>query len=219
MTIDEEHIGTELSALAEERIGTELGALADFTRMAKRLRQQNLERELLVKAARIKGVEHPVAIDATAGLGEDALLLAAAGFTVYLYERDATIAGLLEQALDQARTSDMPELAQAASRMTLHAEDSIPALLALDFEPDVVHLDPMFPARRKSASVKKKAQLLQALEAPCADEEELLAAAIAAHPRKVVIKRPLKGALLAGKKPSYSLKGKAVRYDVIALPR
>lgn len=198
----------------------------DFTRMIPRLRQANLERELLIKAARIKGVDHPFAIDATAGLGEDALLLAAAGYTVHLYERDETIAALLEDALNRAMR--VPELADAVSRMTLHQENSIDALNEIAEAarnnpstplPDVVHLDPMFPARRKSASVKKKPQLLQFLEAPCEDEAELLDAALAANPRKIVIKRPLKGALLAGKKPSYSIKGKAIRYDVIALPR
>jgi len=39
------------------------------------------------------------------------------------------------------------------------------------------------------------------------------------HPRKVVIKRPVKGPLLAGVKPSYQLAGKAVRYDVLVPPR
>ena len=48
------------------------------------------------------------------------------------------------------------------------------------------------------------------------DAEALLHAALAAHPRKVVIKRPPKGPWLADVKPSYSLEGKAVRYDVIA---
>lgn len=189
----------------------------DFTHMQGRLRQQNLERELLIKAAKVKGIEHPVAVDATAGLGEDALLLAAAGWTVHLYERDATIAALLNDA--HKRATQVPALAEAMSRMILHTQDSIEALQNLSFEVDLVHLDPMFPARHKSASVKKKSQLLQALEAPCEDEDALLEAAIAAHPRKIVIKRPLKGAFLANKKPSYSLKGKAIRYDVIALPR
>ena len=46
-----------------------------------------------------------------------------------------------------------------------------------------------------------------------------MAAALAAQPRKVVIKRPAKGALLAGMKPSYSVAGKAVRYDVLVPPR
>ena len=85
--------------------------------------------------------------------------------------------------------------------------------------PDVVYLDPMFPERTKSAAVKKKFQLLHHLEQPCADEETLVEAALAVHPRKVVIKRPVKGALLAGVKPSYQLAGKAVRYDVLVPPR
>ena len=57
------------------------------------------------------------------------------------------------------------------------------------------------------------------LEQPCADEETLVEAALAVHPRKVVIKRPVKGPLLAGLKPSYQLAGKAVRYDVLVPPR
>ena len=61
----------------------------------------------------------------------------------------------------------------------------------------------------------KKFQLLHHLEAPCTDEEGLLRAAIACGPRKVVIKRPAKGPYLAGIKPSYSIDGKAVRYDCI----
>ena len=74
----------------------------------------------------------------------------------------------------------------------------------------------MFPGRTKSASVKKKFQLLHRLEQPCADEVALLAAARATGARKIVIKRPVKGPLLAGAKPSAQFKGKAVRYDVLA---
>lgn len=74
---------------------------------------------------------------------------------------------------------------------------------------------PWFPERRKSAAVKKKFQLIHHLEAPCQNEGALLAAAISAGPRKVVVKRPAKGPHLAGVKPSHSLAGKAVRYDVI----
>ena len=103
--------------------------------------------------------------------------------------------------------------------MTLVADDSITGLAALPEPPDVVYLDPMFPARTKSAAVKKKFQLLHHLEQPCEEEEALVAAALAAQPRKVVIKRPAKGALLAGMKPSYSVAGKAVRYDVLVPPR
>ena len=199
---------------------------ADFARMLPRLKQGRLQQELLVKAARTKGIEHPWAIDATAGFGEDSLLLAAAGFAVDLYEQDRVIAALLQDALDRA--ADDPALADAVARMRLHAgEDSIAGLhqTAASIEqgelaaPDVVYLDPMFPERTKSAAVKKKFQLLHHLEQPCADEETLVQAALAVHPRKVVIKRPVKGPLLAGMKPSYQLAGKAVRYDVLVPPR
>ena len=185
--------------------------LPDLTRMLPRLAQGKLQRELLVRAARVRGVDAPVAVDATAGLGEDALLLAAAGFDVTLFERDGTIAALLADSLERASADE--RLAPIVARMTLVAGDSIEALPTMS--PDVVLLDPMFPDRGKSASAKKKLQLIQMLECPCEDEEALLGAALAAHPKKVVIKRPLKGSALAGAKPSYSLAGKAVRYDVI----
>ena len=197
-------------------MGGGMTLLPDLARMLPRLAPSRLSKELLVRAARVRGAEEPWAIDATAGLGEDSLLLAAAGFRVTLFERDETIAALLADSLERAATD--PRLSEAVARMTLVAGDSIAALPQLEGMPDVVLLDPMFPDRGKSASAKKKLQLIQMLESPCEDEEALLAAALAAHPRKVVIKRPAKGPALAGAKPSYSLAGKAVRYDVIVPP-
>ncbi len=220
--------GLELIGMPEGLTLTD-GAMelrADFARMLPRLKQGRLQQELLVKAARTKGIAQPWAIDATAGFGEDSLLLAAAGFRVDLYEQDCVIAALLQDALDRA--ADELVLADAVARMRLHAgEDSIAGLhqTVASIEqgeltaPDVVYLDPMFPERTKSAAVKKKFQLLHHLEQPCADEETLVEAALAVHPRKVVIKRPVKGPLLAGMKPSYQLAGKAVRYDVLVPPR
>lgn len=187
---------------------------ADFTRMLPRLKNGRLQKEMLVKAAKPKSYgDSPVAVDATAGLGEDSILLAAAGFSVTMFEANPVIAALTHDALQRALA--VPELADIAARMTLVHADSIQALPALDFSPDVVLLDPMFPEKRKSASSKKKMQLFQHMERPCEDEDGLLQAALAAHPRKVVIKRPLKGPHLAGVKPSYSLDGKTIRYDCI----
>lgn len=197
-------------------VGKNMRITCDFSAMLPRLAPGKLNRELLIRAAKMKGTDHPTAIDATAGLGEDSLLLAAAGFEVQLYEQDETIAALLEDGL--ARAANDPRLAGIVARMHLTCGNSVSALQKITDSgvgaPDVVYLDPMFPERSKSASVKKKFQLLHHLEAPCANEEELLRAAIAAKPRKVVVKRPAKGALLAGMKPGYSIAGKAVRYDV-----
>lgn len=188
----------------------------DLSGMAPRLRPGRLSHELLVRAAKLRRAANdcrPIAVDATAGLGEDALLLAAVGFDVLLFEQDPVIAALLEDSL--RRAAQDARLAEAVSRMHLAGGDSIPALPQLDPTPDVVYLDPMFPARRKRAAVKKKFQLIHELERPCENQEELVAAALATHPRKVVIKRPVKGPYLAGKTPSYTIVGKAVRYDCL----
>ena len=194
---------------------------ADFKESLPRLKNGAVQSELLVKAARMKGLTHPCVLDATAGLGQDSILLAAAGFTVELYEYDPVIAALLQDALERAAA--VPELKESVSRMHFHREDSILAMQRMRAARmyqnppaiDVVLLDPMFPERRKSALVKKKFQLLQQLEHPCANEEDLLNAALGLAARKIVIKRPVKGPYLAGMKPDYSLTGKAIRYDVI----
>ncbi len=193
-------------------VGDGMELRGDFTRMLPRLRQDRLHRELLVRAARVRGADAPTAVDATAGLGEDALLLAAAGFDVTLCERDPVIAALLADTIARARED--ARLAEIAARMTLMPGDAVVTLGALDVAPDVVFLDPMFPERRRRAATNKKLALFQQLESPCEDEAALMQAALAARPRKVVVKRPLKGPHLAGMKPSSSLAGKVVRYDV-----
>lgn len=188
----------------------------DFTKNMKRLSPAKIQSELLIKAAKIKGKkENLIAVDATAGLGEDSLLLAAAGFKVYLYENNPIIALLLKDTIERAKK--LSELEEIVCRMEVIEADSIKAMQELDFKPDVVLLDPMFPERKKSALVKKKFQLLHFIESPCTDEEEMLEAAISAKPHKIVIKRPLKGEWLANRKPDYSLKGKSIRYDCMVL--
>ena len=201
--------------------GDNMTLTPDFADMLPRVRAGALARELLVRAAKVKAPVDtaPLAVDATAGLGEDSFLLAAAGFEVLLFERDPVIAALLADALERARRASAT--AEIAARMTLAGSDSTEGLRHLDRTPDVVYLDPMFPERRKSAAVKKKFQLLHHLEHPCDDAAALMEAALASHPKKIVVKRPVKGPHLAGVKPSYRLAGKAVRYDVIvpAIPK
>lgn len=208
-----QHAGLELRRddAGLSLVGDGMELRADFADLLPRIKPGRLSGELLVKAAKLKGVDAPFAVDATAGLGADSFLLAAAGFTVVLFESDPVIAALLDDALSRARADG--HLAPIAGRMRLVQGDSIAGLAKLDARPDLVLLDPMFPERRKSAAVKKKFQLIHRLERPCSNEEELLEAAVSAGPRKIVIKRPPKGPFLAGKKPSYSLKSKAVRYD------
>ena len=188
---------------------------ADFSHLLPRL--EGLSGEFLVKAAKIKNADAPLtAIDATAGLGEDSFFLAAAGFHVTLFERNPVIYALLRDGLERA--SHDPRLADIAARMTAVHGDSIAAMAQADPAPDVVLLDPMFPARQKSALVKKKLQMIQKLEFPCLDEREMMRAAMQAKPKKLIIKRPPKGPWLAGIKPDHSMEGKAVRFDCIVNP-
>ena len=195
-------------------VGDGMELRGDFARMLPRIRQDRLGKELLVRATRIRGARGPLsAVDATAGLGEDSILLAAAGYRVTLCERDEVIAALLRDALERAAND--ARLADVAARMTLVEGDAVATLEQLEASPDLVFLDPMFPERRRRAATNKKLQLFQRLERPCENEEALMRAALAAHPRKVVVKRPLKGPYLAGVKPSSSLAGKVVRYDIV----
>ena len=164
-----------------------------------------LAEALRIPVVRVEGFE------ADDVMGTLAVKGAAAGFDVTMYERNPVIAALLRDALE--RTSDEPALADIVTHMHLVEGESTAALPHLAFPPDVVLLDPMFPEKRKDGAAKKKLQMLQKLEQPCNDEQALLEAALSAHPMKVIVKRPVKGPHLAGRKPSYSLSGKAIRYD------
>ena len=76
----------------------------------------------------------------------------------------------------------------------------------------------MFPARDKSAAVKKEMALFQRLlekgEHAAADADALWRWAMDCDVARVVVKRPPKAPSLAASSPSHSLGGKAVRYDV-----
>lgn len=189
----------------------------DFRQLLPRARGGHLQHEKLLRAARTKDLpEHPLAVDATAGLGEDSFILACGGYSVVLCEYNPVIAALLQDALCRARKD--PDLSEAAARMSLVRGDGIETLGKLAGKADLVYLDPMFPAKQKSGISKKKLQLLQKLELPCSKEEELMAAALAAGPARIVVKRPVKGQPLAGKKASHSIVCKNVRFDCYVLP-
>ena len=195
-------------------VGSGMRYQGDFARTLNRVTKGRLHHEMLVKLAKTK-TEHPVAVDAAAGMGEDSFLLAAAGYEVYLFEQDAVIAALLRDALYRAGEDD--RLREIVGRMHLSEGNSIELMPRLGITPEIVYLDPMFPPRKKSGLIHKKLQLIQKLEQPCADERELFDAAAAMHPKKIIIKRPLNGAPLADRKPSYTVKGKAIRYDVVVI--
>jgi len=195
----------------------------DLTALIPRIRPDRLNGELIVKAAKYEklyGGGTVTVLDATAGLGEDSFLLAAKGFNVLMYERDELIFRLLEDSL--RRAADDPLTCEAASRIKAVCGDSIDAMREIasrgdpGSSPDVIYLDPMFPARKKSGLIKKKFQILQQLESPEAGDS-LIRAAVDAGPRRIIVKRPAGAKPLGGVSPSYSVKGGIIRYDCIIL--
>lgn len=192
-------------------LGYGLKYQGDFTTMLSRISEKKIQHELLVHVTKTKN-KAPVAIDATAGMGEDALLLAASGYEVTLFERNSVIAALLQDTI--RRSKKHPLLKNIVNRMHFVEGDSI-SLLPLQKQVDLIYLDPMFPARNKTGKSNKKLQLLQKLESPCLDGEELVKSALLCHPKKIVIKRPLKGGYLGNIKPGYSVSGRTIRYDCL----
>ena len=209
-----EYLTVFFSAKGVSLTGFGLTYQGDFENMLHRVTNGRLQHEMLVRAAKSEKPGRR-AIDATAGMGEDAFLLAAQGYEVTLYEQNPVIAALLKDALRRAKKHMV--LKDIAVRMKLIEGNSVECL-AKQLDPaDVIYLDPMFPARQKSGLINKKLQLIQKLEPPCSEETDLFDAAIRANPEKIIVKRPLKSKFLAGRKPSYTLNGKAIRYDCYTL--
>lgn len=178
-------------------------------------RRQAPGKELLVKAVGGTGAAGQSVLDATAGLGRDAILLATAGFMVTLVERSVVVASLLRDALSRAACSDDWSLRKAASRMDFHEGDAIEWMR--NHQVDVVYLDPMFPPRRKSARVRKEMHLLGKLLADDGTGDGLLEPALEAATRRVVVKRPRLAPCLADCEPDWQITGRSGRFDVYSV--
>ena len=171
--------------------------------------------QMIAKAVGVQPGVRPQVLDATAGLGRDAFVLASLGCNMTLIERQPLIAALLEDGLARARQS--AEVAPIAAQMRLLQGNAIELLSAwTDEAPQVIYLDPMFPHRDKSALVKKEMRLFRPLVGDDLDAPALLAAALALASHRVVVKRPRKAPCIEGAKPSYVLEGKSSRYDIYA---
>ncbi|WP_277962003.1 class I SAM-dependent methyltransferase [Pseudomonas sp. RIT-To-2] len=169
--------------------------------------------QMIAKAVGVQQGVRPRVLDATAGLGKDAFVLASLGCDMSLIERQPIIGALLEDGL--ARAAGDLEVGAIVARMQLLKGNSIDLIRAWEGEPpQVIYLDPMFPHREKSALVKKEMRLFRPLVGDDMDAPALLAAALALASHRVVVKRPRKAPCIEGPKPSHSLEGKSSRYDI-----
>ena len=166
----------------------------------------------LPKAVGMKGGQSPTIIDATAGLGRDAFLLAALGSHVTLIERSDIIHELLAAGMDVARQAG-GQHQDIMDRMTLIHGDSITLLPHM--QADVVLVDPMHPPRQKSALVKAEMRAIRDIVGGDEDQQLLIETALATATKRVVLKWPAKATPLTGLRPaSHQIIGKSIRYDV-----
>lgn len=169
--------------------------------------------QMIAKAVGIQPGVRPTVLDATAGLGRDAFVLAELGCDMTLIERQAIIAALLADGLHRGLADT--EIGPIVARMSLLTGNAIELMSAWEqTPPQVIYLDPMFPHREKTAKVKKEMRLFRPLAGSDDDAPALLAAALALATHRVVVKRPRKAPPIDGQKPGYTLEGKSSRFDI-----
>jgi 16S rRNA (guanine1516-N2)-methyltransferase len=205
----------ELRKLDEPKLGA---VYVDFVEgaVAHRRKFGGGRGQSIAKAVGLKAGAMPTVVDATAGLGRDAFVLASLGCKVTLIERSPVVAALLQDGL--VRAAQDPEIGGwVRERMHLLQGPAVDNLLALSERPDVIYLDPMFPHKQKSALVKKEMRVFQSLVGPDLDADALLPAALKMADKRVVVKRPDYAGWLNEHKPSMAIETKSNRFDVYVM--
>ena len=171
----------------------------------------------IAKAIGLHKIKNPTILDLTAGMGGDSFVLATLGAEVTMIERNPIVHALLKDALDRVSLSADADIQDIFRRIKLKNIDSQQALTHLNEEtfPDVIYLDPMFPARTKSAQVKKEMQFFHDIVGDDEDSESLLLNAMAKAKKRIVVKRPRLAEALTDKfQANFVVSGKSTRYDI-----
>jgi 16S rRNA (guanine1516-N2)-methyltransferase len=168
--------------------------------------------QALPKAIGMKGRGTIRVVDATAGLGRDAFLLASIGAEVTLIERSKVMHKKLAMGLARAKASG-GDIADIIDRMTLIHGCSIDLIPGL--APEIILIDPMHPPRQNSALVKKEMRQIREIVGTDEDSVRLMEVALVSASKRVVLKWPKSSAPMDGiRPPSHQIIGKSTRYDV-----
>lgn len=168
--------------------------------------------QLLAKAIGLGSLKSPHVLDLTAGLGQDAFVMACLGCTVHMLERSPIIAALVQDAIDRATES--PDFLNLKLQLTVtDSQQYLQQLLPENF-PDVIYIDPMFPTRTKSALVKKEMRVLRTIVGEDPDAENLLMLSRKIAKKRVVVKRPRLAPHLDNQEPDIIYRGQSSRFDV-----
>ena len=210
-----------LLVVGAEKIGLKLTAeksqglvYVDFIGGALNHRRQfgGGKNQLIAKAVGIKSNQPLFVLDATAGLGRDAFVLATLGCNVLMCERSPIIAELLQDGLKRASEAAwFSQLSMAVKNVD--AGDYLMEVAEMN-RPDVVYIDPMFPESRSTALVKKEMRVIRAVVGDDLDAVNLLDLALTAAKKRVVVKRARLAPPISDRKPSFVVEGKSSRFDV-----
>ena len=166
----------------------------------------------LAKAVGMKSNKNRTIIDATAGLGYDAFILASLGANVTLIERSKIMYNLLQEGISEAKSFG-GEISGIISRMNLIFGDS--KFILPDLLPEVILIDTMYKDRKKTALVKNDMRLVRDIVGPDSDYIQLIDVALNQASNRVVIKQPRYADQIDNIKPySHQILGKTIRYDV-----
>ncbi len=168
--------------------------------------QAHLNAELVIKAV-LGRKKHPATVmDCTAGFGKDAYLLSLTGSQIEAYESNPLMCALLKDGLNRA----------GIESIKVYKKDALSNILKTTCE--VIYIDPMYPATKKSAKNNKQMTFLQSFVGHQGQmAEDLFEQAKDSKAKKIVIKRPVKADFVCNKKPTSQVIGKAARFDVYAL--
>ncbi|MFT6659215.1 class I SAM-dependent methyltransferase [Maritalea sp.] len=180
--------------------------------VAHRLRFGGGRGQALPKAMGLRAGKTPTIIDATAGLGRDAFLLASLGAQVVLIERSEQMQALLVDGMQRA-FDEGGEFRDIIGRMTLVKGDAKHLLPELAGE--AILIDPMHPERKNSALVKRELRQVREIVGADHDAADLVRVALKHAQNRVVLKWPAKADPIEGiQKCSHQILGKSTRYDV-----
>ncbi|VFP81956.1 class I SAM-dependent methyltransferase [Candidatus Erwinia haradaeae] len=169
--------------------------------------------EAIARAVGIKKNYFPNILDATAGFGRDAFILAMLGCHVRMLERNPVVAALLDDGLRRGYT-DTKIGSWLSEHMILLPFSSLLVSPNIDPLPDVVYLDPMYPLKKKKSLVKKEMRILQSLVGMDTDADSLLHPARILAKKRVVVKRPRNAPALSMIHTDHIIKTKKHRFDI-----
>jgi 16S rRNA (guanine1516-N2)-methyltransferase len=168
--------------------------------------------QLLARAIGLHKQKDLKICDISAGLGNDAFVLASLGAQVIMVERSPIIAALLEDGWSRAQRVEWVH--QLSWQFIFADSQRYLQSLPIDQRSQVIYFDPMFPERKKSALVKKSMRLLREVVGEDLDAPELLTLALKTALNRVVVKRPRLAPAIPGPTPSFTLTGQSSRFDI-----